>query len=261
MYMELLKKSFQQQFVYRTNTFIYLLTTFIYLFVTVSIWSALFKRKGIVDGISLNEMFTYILMVHFVRSFVMLSVSKYVSARVSSGIISIDFIRPVSLKLCAIFDSLGSAVYHVMMFAVPMVILGGMLWGFVLPTQSYQWLLFVPSLFMAMILYSTIDYIMGLTAFWTKTSFHVSWIVGSFMTLFSGSHIPLWFYPEPIRTMAIFLPFRYCIFEPINIFLGKVTFHGALVIILVQFIWLMILLTAERIVWSHAQRVVTIQGG
>jgi ABC-2 type transport system permease protein len=261
MYIEFLKKSFQQQFVYRTNTIIYVFTSFIYLFVTVSIWSALYRGKGIIDGISLKEMLTYVLMVQFVKTIVWLSVSKYVADRASSGIVSIDFIRPVNLKLCAIFDSLGTALFNLIVFAIPMVIMGSFVWGFVLPTYLYQLLIFIPSLFMAIVLYSTMEYIMGLTAFWTKTNFHISWIVGSFMTLFSGSHIPLWFYPQPIRVVADFLPFKYFIFEPINIFLGKVTSDQALNIILFQMMWLLILLAIERIMWHYAQRVVTIQGG
>lgn len=261
MYIEFLKKSFQQQFVYRTNTIINVFTSFIYLFVTVSIWSALYRGRNIIDGISLSEMLTYVLMVQFVKTIVRLSVSKYVADRASSGIISIDFIRPVNLKLCAIFDSLGSALFNVVIFAAPMIIIGSFVWGFVIPTHLYQWLLFLPSLFMAIVLYSTMEYIMGLTAFWTKTNFHISWIVGSFMNLFSGSHIPLWFYPEPIRLVADFLPFKYFIFEPINIFMGKVSPSQTLIIVLFQFIWLIILLVIERIMWHYAQRVVTVQGG
>ncbi|WP_041644142.1 ABC transporter permease [Mahella australiensis] len=261
MYIELLKKSFQQQFVYRTNTTIHVFTSFIYLFVTVNIWTALYRGKGIIDGISLKEMVTYVLMVQFVTTIVRLPVSKYVAGRASSGIISIDFIRPVNLKFCAIFDCLGGALFNVIVFVVPIVVLGSMMWGIVLPSQLYQWLLFVPSLFMAIILYSTMEYIMGLTAFWTKTDFHISWIVRSFMTLFSGSYIPLWFYPEPLKVIANFLPFQYFIFKPINIFMGKATFEEALFIILFQIIWFLILLTLECITWYFARKVVTVQGG
>ena len=261
MYFEFLKKSFQQQFVYRTNTIIHIFSSFIYLFVTVRIWTALYIGKGVVDGISLKEMLTYVLMVQFVGTLVKLRVSKYVADRVSSGIISIDFIRPVSLKMCAISDSLGSALFNVIVSAVPMIILGGLVWGFVAPAHLYQWLFFITSLLMATIIYSNMEYIMGLTAFWTKTNFHISWIIGAFMTLFSGSTIPLWFYPESIRVVANYLPFKYFIFEPINIFLGKVTPYQAVNIVLCQFMWLTIFLIAERIIWHYAQRVVTVQGG
>lgn len=261
MYIEFMKKSFQQQFVYRSNTIIRICTSFIYLFITVSIWTALYRGQGVVDGVSLQEMLTYILMSQLMGGLVMLRVSRYVAARASSGIVSIDLIRPVSLKLCAIFDSLGSALFNFVVFALPMVIIGALIWGFVMPTQLYQWLCFIPSLAMATILYSTMEYIMGLTAFWTKTDFHISWIVGSFMTLFSGSYIPLWFYPKPLKAFADFLPFKYFAFEPINIFLGKASLDEALYIIFIQLLWLLILLFIEGIVWHYAQRVVTVQGG
>ena len=174
MYFEFIKKSFQQQLVYRTNTVIRILSSFIYLFVTVSIWTALYRGRDTVDGISSKEMLTYVLMVQLVKTLVRLRVSKYVADRASSGIITIDFIRPVSLKLCAISDSLGSSLFNAVVFAVPMVILGSLAWGFVLPAHSYQWLFFILSMIIAVILYSTMEYIMGLTAFWTKTAiFHL----------------------------------------------------------------------------------------
>lgn len=261
MYIEFLKKSFQQQFAYRTNTIIHLFTSFIYIFVTVNIWSALYNGKDAIDGVTIKEMLTYVLMVQLVRTIVRLSVSKYVAERVSRGIISIDFIRPVNLKFCAVFDSLGTALYNVMMFAAPMLVFGSVIWGFVLPSALYQWLLFIPALGLAIVLYATMEYIMGLTAFWTKTDFHISWVIGSFMTLFSGSLIPLWFYPEWLKSIAYFLPFQYFIFAPINIFLGKVDLNGALTIVLFQVIWLIIFILIERFIWVFAQRVITVQGG
>lgn len=261
MYFEFFLKNFRQQSVYRTNTFIRVLTSFIYLFVTVSIWTALYKGKGTVDGISLKEMLTYILMVQIVQTIVRQSVSSYVADRASSGNLAIDFIRPVNLKLCAMFDSMGGALFNIIVLVVPIVIMGSLVWGFALPQQLFQWIVFIPSLFMALVLYSTVEYIMGLTAFWTKTNYHVSWIVGSFMTLFSGRYIPLWFYPKSVKLAADVLPFKYFIFEPINIFLGKVTFYQSLNILLFQFVWLVILLLGERIMWHFAQRVVTVQGG
>lgn len=261
MYFEFFLKSFSQQFVYRTNTFLHVVNSFIYLFVTISIWSALYVNKVSVDGINISEMLTYVLMAQFVGNIVRLPISSYIAGRASSGIISIDFIRPVNLKMCAISDSLGKMVFNALTSGIPMILLGSLLWGLVLPSDFYRWIYFIISLLLAIMLYSSLEYIMGLTSFWTKTDFHIRWIIGAFMTLFSGSHIPLWFYPEPIKTIADMLPFKYFIFEPINIFLGKTSVNDSLNIILFQIIWLIIFLVIEKIIWHFAQRVVTVQGG
>ncbi|MCG8500958.1 MAG: ABC-2 family transporter protein [Firmicutes bacterium] len=262
MYIEFLKKSFQSQFIYRANTLIRIFTSFIFVFIMANVWTALYSTTdGIVDGINLSEMLTYVLMVEVVRTVVLLPVSRYVAGRAKTGIVSIDFIRPINLKLCAIFNGLGENMLSIVFFVAPIVVIGSLIWGFVFPSRPFQMIFFIIALFMAVILYSTMEYIMGLTAFWTKTDFHINWIVNSFMTMFAGMTVPLWFYPKPIKLVADVLPFKYFIFEPINIFLGKVDFSGAINIIIMQFVWLGILLLIERFVWHFAQRVVTIQGG
>ena len=112
-----------------------------------------------------------------------------------------------------------------------------------------------------MLLYSMMQAIMGMTAFWTKTDFHVSWIVGAFMTVFAGSAIPLWFFPAPLKAVADCLPFKYMIFEPLNIFLGKTTFEQAILVLIMQAGWTLVLFFAGRVIWRYARRVITIQGG
>lgn len=261
MYWEFVKKSFSQQFVYRANTLFSILRSFVYLFITVSIWTALYQNKEVIDNVSYKEMLTYVFMVEIVRTIVTLNISGYIAGRTSSGIISIDFIRPASIPLCAFSDSFGYALARLLLFSFPLTILGSIIWGFVFPAHWYQWLLFFPALALAVILYSLMSYIMGLTAFWTKTDYHIRWVIGSLMTLFSGSYIPLWFYPTPLRMIANFLPFKYFIFEPLNIFMGKTTLQEALFIILMQLIWVVALFVISKLVWRLAQKVVTVQGG
>jgi len=261
MYFEFAKKRFAQNFVYRANAFFRLLRSFIYLFVTVSIWTALYRNTAIVDGIGIKEMLTYVLMAQLVRSFVEFPMSKFIAGKVANGTISIDFIRPVVLPLCAFADCAGGVLAQLLLSTVPMVIAGALLWGFVLPSAVWQWMLFVPSLLMAVIMYSMMEYVMGLTAFWFKTDWYMEWIIGSFMTLFSGAYIPLWFYPAPIRFAANLFPFRYFIFEPINIFLGKASFEEALSVLLMQLVWIGVFYITGRVTWHYAQRTITVHGG
>lgn len=254
-------KGFKQRLIYRANTVIQLLSSFIYFFISINVWSALYRGKNEVSNISLLDMLTYILMVQIVKSLVKLPISQYVANRVTAGNIAIDFIRPTNIKYCAFFDSIGSAVFTVLLFSIPMFIIGSIFWGIILPIDFKQWLLFILSLSFAIILYATMDYIFGLTSFWTKTNYYIGWINSALMVLFSGSVIPLWFYPKTIRAIASILPFHYFIFEPINIFLGKVTNKEAIIIILSQSIWIVFLLLIERIVWHYAKKVITVQGG
>lgn len=261
MYLVFAKKSFQQNYIYRANTILRIVLSFLYLFIRISIWIALYSNKGVVDNISLKEMLTYILVAQFISQITYLDICGYVANRVKSGLIAIDFIRPINLKLCAISDSLGTVFFNIIFVTIPMLIVGTLIWGFILPNTVFIWISFIISIFFAMLLESTIQYIMGLTAFWTKTDSHINWIMGSFMMLFSGYSIPLWFYPKAFKMIADMLPFKYLVFEPINIFLGKTTQAETINILLMQITWIIVLFIVERIVWHYAKRIVTVQGG
>lgn len=261
MYLEFLKKSFQQNLTYRGNTVMRMGLSFLYLFVTMSIWQALYRGREAVDGIALTDMLTYVLISQVVRCLTRGGVSYYIADRIKSGMISIDFVRPVNLKYAAFFNAWGSSLFQVVVYGIPMMVLGTVLWGFSLPAYGYQWVFFLVSVPLAMLLISSIEYIMGLTVFWLKTDFHISWIIGAMMSLFSGAAIPLWFYPPAMQSIANALPFRFYMYEPVSIFLGKTSLSRSVEVILIQTAWIVGLNLLGWIIWRQAKKIVVVQGG
>jgi len=137
MYSEFAKKAFARQFMYRANAIFRLLRSFLRLFVTVSIWSALYRGKTAVDGVSFREMLTYVLMAEIVGTIIQLSLSSYIAGRAADGSISIDMIRPASPFLTAFADRLGQAGSRLLLFSIPMFTAGVLIWGFVLPAHVW----------------------------------------------------------------------------------------------------------------------------
>lgn len=258
---ELIKKSFFQQKVYRVNTFFELLNSVIILLVTTNIWQALFQNRYVIDGVTFDSMVSYVIWVQVIKILIKLPVSTYVGQRITTGAVSIDLIRPVGLKFCAVSDSLGKMLYSFIFVAVPMLVIGYLFWNVTFPSSVLLWVQFLVILIGSIILYVTLEYIMGLTTFWTKTTFHIQWIIESFFTLFSGIHIPLWFYPESIKAIANLLPFRFFAYEPVNILLGNVSSKEFTSVAIMQFIWIIVMFAIERYIWKHAQMVISIQGG
>lgn len=261
MYIELIKKSFLQQFTYRANALLTLFHSCVSLFISANVWKALYSYQYEVSGIYMYEMLTYILIGQLLKIIVRLPISTYIGNRITLGNISIDLIRPINLKWAAMSTCVGKMLFSLSTTGLPMIIIATARWEIATPTTLFQWLAFFSSVILSILLYTTLEYIMGLTTFWTKTTFHLQWIINSFFTLFSGSIIPLWFYPNSIQKIASYLPFRFFIFEPINIFLGKASHQEALFINLGQITWLMILLIIEQLVWNSVQKSITIQGG
>ncbi len=261
MYSEFFINSFKQNFIYRANTVIRLFTAFVYLFVTVNIWQALYRGKAEVDGVTIAEMLTYVLIVQVLHCFERLDVSTYFADRIVNGNISIDFIRPVNLKLASIASCAGEVAFTILVFVLPLVVMGGFVWGIRLPSEPWQWAAFFISGLLGAAIYAMIEYLMGVSVFWFKTGFHIQWTMGALFTLFSGGTVPLWFYPAWLKGLAEALPFRFVIFEPANIFVGKASPAYAASVIAVQLVWLVALNVVGYVMWRFAQRVVTVQGG
>jgi len=233
----------------------------VYLFVTVNIWQALYRNVPQLNGVSLAQMLTYVLIIQVIVRFQDLELSRYYGERIINGNVSIDFIRPVSLKYSAFATLAGEVSFQILLFSIPMLVLGAFIWGFVLPAALWQWPMFLLSALLGALVYASIEYLMSLTVFWFKTYFHVQCITGALFTLFCGSAVPLWFYPDWLHAIANLLPFRFVIFEPAGIFVGKSTFEHAIFTIGLQISWLFALNFLGHFIWRRAQLIVTVQGG
>ena len=77
----------------------------------------------------------------------------------------------------------------------------------------------------------------------------------------SGGVIPLAFFPEPLKTVAYLLPFRYIIDLPFRIYSGNIPVVTALPDIINSIIWLIIITIMGYILSLNATKKAVIQGG
>jgi ABC-2 type transport system permease protein len=260
-YVEFIKKSFQQQYAYRANAYIRIISTLINLSVQISVWEALIKGRESVNGITFSDMVNFVVINMIALSLSNTDIGSRLAEKISNGSIVIDFIRPVSLKVYLFSEELGSNVFRTIFSTIPACIMAVIVWKFKLPTNILNLLFFTVSIILGIALNYYINYVLGLLAFWFKTSFYVDWILGAFFTLFSGTFVPLWFYPKVLYDISKILPLRFVTFEPIQIYLGKLSYTESLKTILIQLFWFTALVLLERFTWSKAQTTITVQGG
>jgi ABC-2 type transport system permease protein len=81
------------------------------------------------------------------------------------------------------------------------------------------------------------------------------------MSLLSGSVIPLWFFPDWLEKLAIYMPFQGIYYIPTSIFIGKITGVEIAFSIATQIFWLLVCYGILRFVWHKASQKVVVQGG
>lgn len=254
-------KAFKMQAVYRVSMYLGILKSLIAFFIQVSLWYAL-VGAGANNSVSFSDMTVYLVLNTAILTLTQANVAADIEASVIDGSVSMHIIRPVSFKFYTLATVLGQNAFRFLTGAVPVLLPGIFLaWnGFTFPSPVYL-ALFLASTLIGMLIMFELTYAVGLLAFWIQRCWFLKWYLDAGMAFFGGTVVPLWFYPQGLQAVSRFLPFRYILFEPVNLFLHKVSVQEGAVSLAAGGIWLVLLVWLERSVWLLALDKMTVNGG
>ncbi|WP_117161177.1 ABC-2 family transporter protein [Paraliobacillus sp. X-1268] len=252
--------AFKEKYIYRFDFYISILASILVILVQINVWEALYKGNS-VDSASLKQMITYVLLSSIIFSLTRSEAGNKIGRKVEDGSIISDFTRPVNFRSYLFAEDLGNNFFQVLFISLPAVTIVSIFFGFSWEGDLVTLSIFLLSLVLGVIISFYIKYIIGMFAFWLETSWYIPFFVGAIFELFSGSTIPLWFFPDWLSAISSLLPFRLIFFEPISIFLNKYSYVDSFSIICTQITWLVLLVIFEKILWFNAQKKVVIHGG
>jgi ABC-2 type transport system permease protein len=260
-YLELFKKAFQRSIAYRADTLLSIIGSVIWLFAQVAIWRALLANPVQSIGTTAREMVTYVIVSALVGALTNSSLQYQVECAVAYGDIASTLIKPMSMKFSMIAEDLGGTLFLFVFRIIPILAFGILLFGMQGPSSVEHFLLFVCALIGGAAVSISLSYVVGLLAFWFTVLWHAHMIMGALMTVFSGSVVPLWFFPKALSTIAAWLPFRSIYSIPISIYLGRMGIVDSVTALGQQLLWVLILYGLGRVMWSRGIRRLVIQGG
>ncbi len=134
---------------------------------------------------------------------------------------------------------------------------------FKVPINNGIGLLFFPiALVFSFILTTTIDYMIGLTSFYTESIWGISTTKEIIIAFLSGSLIPLQFYPEAAQNVLKLLPFQAMYYLPLMMLVEPDKRPADyLSSIGVQVIWVIVFLIVARLFYNRAIKVLRVSGG
>jgi ABC-2 type transport system permease protein len=258
---EFFKRSFQSAIAFRVNTLLSVIGSVLWIFVQVAVWRALLS--GPVEGVgtTAREMVTYVILSALVGALTSNSLLSWIEGAILSGEIAGSLIKPMSLKLYLIAENLGWSLFAFVFRIVPILAFGIFLFGMQGPASAAHGALFLCSLVGGAVVSISLNYTVGLFAFWYLVTWHTHAILGNLMAFLSGSVVPLWFFPNALATIAAWLPFRSIYYVPISIYLGRLSIADSLLALGQQALWVLILYGLERLLWGRGIRQLVIQGG
>jgi ABC-2 type transport system permease protein len=115
-------------------------------------------------------------------------------------------------------------------------------------------LLFVFSLVGAWAILFLMQYTVGLSGFWITRALGLNDAWFFTYSLASGYLVPLDLFPDSVRHLLLFLPFRYTMSFPVELLLGRLSTSEILQGIATQWVWIAAIYALCRWVWNRGLR-------
>ena len=181
--------------------------------------------------------------------------------RIRTGDVAIDLYRPVNLMGWYLAGDLGRASYHLLVRGLGPTLVGLVVFDIRLPAGPTAAIAFLMSLVLAVVTSFAIRFLVALTAFWLLDQSGVRTASGVLAIFFSGMALPLVVFPEPLRSIALVLPWASYVQTPVDVWLGKRTGGDLAAALGLQLFWVVLLLAIGQLALGAATRRVVVQGG
>jgi ABC-2 type transport system permease protein len=260
-YRQRFKVDLASQVAYRGSAFIWLFSLIVQPLVSLVVWTTVAKSQGgSAGGYTAGEYAAYFIAVMVVNQLTFMWHMWEIEWRVRTGVYSAILLRPMH----PIHEDLTVNLAFKLFTLVPLVPISialAILFDAHFETRPLDIVAFVPALLLALGIRFTIEWAMGLVAFWVTraTAIHQLW--ASLAFFLAGQMAPLSLFPKPIQVVASVLPFRWMLSFPVEVLLGRLSGREMLAGLGVQLVWLAIAIGIVRALWSRAASRYSAVGG
>lgn len=259
---KILAISFKEKSIFRFDYIVSTIFAFLYIVLKVYMWKGLYGINGKeVNGIILNDMIVYSILASFTSGVTKTSVMNELNGSVLSGSISSNLLLPIGLKKYMFINSVTKNLFQTIYGIIPSVLVAMIFFGFKMEVRLTNVIVYIFALIMGIVINFLYNFLFGLSVIWFRNSFFLNNINSVLLNLFSGALVPIWFFPNGLKILSDFLPFRYIVFEPISIILNTKGSNEILFVLGMQLLWIIILFSAVTFVWNRGRYKIMIQGG
>jgi ABC-2 type transport system permease protein len=260
-YWEVAKRSFRQHATYRGATIAGIITNTAFGFIQAYVLLAVFAQRVDVNGFDAVETTTFVFAAQGFLMVVSAFADRTIATRVKSGDVVADLYRPVDYQGYWLAHTLGRATFHFFARGIPPFLAGALVLDLQLPGSPATWLAFLLATAGAVVLSYTFAFLYNLLAFWVIDIRGVIQLATTLLLFFSGSIIPLFFFPGWLESLARMMPFAGMIQLPVEVFLGRHAGAGLVAVLAFQAAWIVFLGSVGRALLRGAMNRVVIQGG
>ncbi|MBN2043641.1 MAG: ABC-2 family transporter protein [Anaerolineales bacterium] len=260
-YLSYARGSFLSGLAYRSGFIFAILNNLVYMTIAYFLWRSIFGDNQTLRGLTFEQTFLYVTIASSLMVLLKTWTDWEISWNITSGSIIMSLVKPLKYQWMMMAQSLGFCLMNFLSIVVPSLIF--LVFVFKIPINTGVGLLFFPvAIIFSFILNTTIDYIIGLTSFYTESIWGISSTKDIIILFLSGSLIPLQFFPEAAQKVLKLLPFQAMYHLPLMMLVEpEQTASSYLVSLSVQLFWVAVILILARLFYNRAVKVLRVAGG
>lgn len=260
-YLSLTLTAIQRAITYRGTTLLNLFSNFIWAILVYSLWKAVFSSKGSLKGFSWDEMRTYIILAFAINALFSFQSLMRIMNTIRTGEVASELLRPHDYLGSQLAQATGAACVEGALSGGIAILLSFWFLGIVPPASPLSFGLFLLSICFGFLTKFLLGYLVAMLCFYTLNAVGLIWTQTAIINLFSGSLIPLSFFPDWLMQIVLITPFQSIVYAPIAIYLGKISGIGVWQTLSLQAVWVILLWLLAKVLWRVSIRQLDIQGG
>lgn len=260
-FVAILKNNFKSLLAERVDFIVPPLVNIIWVGVMYFLWTHIFAG-GLKDvgGFSQSEMVRYYLVMFFLALLMFIHVAPDITRHIKRGLINQHLLKPYS-TLSVIYNFGLTKFLFNLLVALGCLALILVIQPSIISMSGFYFLFFIPVVLLALFLFMSMGLVIGLVAFWTTETVFLQIFNNLLITFFGGIFFPLSLLKGSLATIANILPYKYIVFFPAQVILGKISYIDIARGIGLQLSWIIILLLVILWVWKKGLKKYEAFGG
>ena len=262
-YITLARAGIIESLQFRIATFVMIIGNILYLIIVYFLWKAIFASYGkeVVNGMTFESTLIYLVLATAIFGFMEMYAVWEIGRDIQSGKIVLNLIRPFEYRRYLFWSYSGGLIMQFATTFLPTFIIVKIITGDTIKL-GFNLFYFAVSIIIATVINYNIDFIVGTICIYTESIWGINIMKQVIVLLLSGATIPIAFFPDSIRKIVGFLPFKSIYDAPLNILLQhEQSFETTGKIILVQLLWAVLLSLTGKLFWDFSIKRVTVNGG
>ena len=239
-YMNLMKIAIVVQFQYRVANYFYMIGMIAEPVIYLVVWSTIADAQGgSVGGYTAGTFAAYYIVWTLVRNMNIVFTPYGWEGRIQRGRLSGELLRPIHPIHNDIAYFAGWKFVVIIMW-LPLAFILTLIFHPVVDITVTEIIVFFFAIWGAYLIRTMMLSLLGMITFWTTRVSAIYEFFFAIELLFSGRLVPMSLLPDWLQNIALFMPFQYTFFYPINVLVGNASTEELLLGLLIQVFWILI---------------------